>query len=313
MGAAESIGRALGGREMGPQWVVRCVAHDDRTPSLALRDGDGGRLLVHCYAGCDPLDILSALRRLGLGGDLHHADTPRRPKVQTPLTLGTPAKVAAILARTVPIHGKLAERYLQARGCAVPYDSDLRYLPPTAEFRWPTMVAIITDLVTGVPMSLHFTALDMDGSAKAPIGTPKRLLGGHRKAGGVIRLTADADVTTHLGIAEGIETALAVTAAMATSAPWLPVWSAIDAGNLADLPVVAGVERLTVFSDTDASGTGQIAARMLAARWHATGTIRWPHDGHAELGRDRGPHDSLSACRGRWEWCLGQAQRARAR
>jgi len=58
---------------------------------------------------------------------------------------------------------------------------------------------------------------------------------------------------------------------MATSAPWLPVWSAIDAGNLAGLPVVAGVERLTVFSDTDASGTGQIAARMLAARWHAAG------------------------------------------
>ena len=51
MGFAAAIGQTLNGRKHGRQWMVRCVAHADRTPSLALRDGDGGRLLVHCHAG----------------------------------------------------------------------------------------------------------------------------------------------------------------------------------------------------------------------------------------------------------------------
>lgn len=35
------------------QWLARCPAHADRTPSLAIRDGEGGRVLVRCWAGCD--------------------------------------------------------------------------------------------------------------------------------------------------------------------------------------------------------------------------------------------------------------------
>ena len=59
-----------------------------------------------------------------------------------------------------------------------------------------------------------------DGSAKAimPDGSnPKRMLG--RAAGAAIKLSADADVTMGLGIAEGIETALSIL-----SAGWRPVW-----------------------------------------------------------------------------------------
>lgn len=246
---------------------------------MSIADGVDGRLLVHCHAGCNSLDILAALRRLGLtsgfrrGGALRPSGINFRggeSKVKMKVASSSP-KMASILARALPIHGTLADCYLQVRGCGVPVDSDLRYLPPTAEYPWPTMVAIITDFVTGSALSLHFTSLSLDGRSKAPIDKPKRLLGGHRKARGVIRLTDDADVTTHLGFAEGIETALAVTAAMDASAHWLPVWSAIDVGNLASLPVVDGIERLTIFSDTDANGIGQTAARMLAARWHAAG------------------------------------------
>jgi hypothetical protein len=53
------------------RWSARCPAHDDRSPSLSLRDA-GDRLLVHCHAGCHPEDVL---RALGLGwGDLHTGD-----------------------------------------------------------------------------------------------------------------------------------------------------------------------------------------------------------------------------------------------
>ncbi len=50
-----------GVRETGyGKYVARCSAHDDRSPSLAISEGDGGRLLLHCWAGCETEDILSA-------------------------------------------------------------------------------------------------------------------------------------------------------------------------------------------------------------------------------------------------------------
>lgn len=42
-------------------WSARCPAHDDRGPSLAVRELDDGRLLVHCFAGCDAHDVLAAV------------------------------------------------------------------------------------------------------------------------------------------------------------------------------------------------------------------------------------------------------------
>ena len=37
------------------RWVARCPAHDDRGPSLSVREMDDGRILVHCFAEC-PID-----------------------------------------------------------------------------------------------------------------------------------------------------------------------------------------------------------------------------------------------------------------
>jgi hypothetical protein len=34
------------------EWVARCPAHDDKSPSLAVKEADDGRILVHCFAGC---------------------------------------------------------------------------------------------------------------------------------------------------------------------------------------------------------------------------------------------------------------------
>jgi putative DNA primase/helicase len=271
---AATIARIFGGKKSGGGFILRCIVHEDRSPSLSIADGDDGRLLVRCHAGCDPLEVLAELRRRGLaGGDNDHAGhrhqhhhQRRRLRPNAPLA-GTSPKVAAIWNRAAPIAGTLAERYLRTRGCAVPR-SGLRYLPPSVRFQWPTMVALVTDFVTGIPTTLHFTALAIDGSGKAPIETPRRPLAGHRKQGGVIRLTADSEVTTELGIGEGIETCLAVAKVLG---PLRPIWSAIDAGNLAGLPVVPGIDRLVIYSDTDPSGTGQAAARTLATRWHQAG------------------------------------------
>lgn len=43
------------------RWQARCPAHDDRGPSLSIRELDDGRVLVHCFAGCDVHSVLSAV------------------------------------------------------------------------------------------------------------------------------------------------------------------------------------------------------------------------------------------------------------
>ena len=50
-----------GGRKVGGQLVMRCPAHDDKNPSLAVCELDDGRLLLRCHAGCTTEDILAAL------------------------------------------------------------------------------------------------------------------------------------------------------------------------------------------------------------------------------------------------------------
>jgi hypothetical protein len=47
-------------RTSGNSWMACCPAHDDRTPSLTVRDADG-RILIHCFAGCDTRSILNAV------------------------------------------------------------------------------------------------------------------------------------------------------------------------------------------------------------------------------------------------------------
>ena len=46
--------------------MVRCPVHDDRNPSLSIREDSPGHLLVYCHAGCSQADVIEALRELGL-------------------------------------------------------------------------------------------------------------------------------------------------------------------------------------------------------------------------------------------------------
>ncbi len=51
----------LHARPTGPgRWMARCPAHADSSPSLSIREGDGGRLLLHCFAGCATANVLRA-------------------------------------------------------------------------------------------------------------------------------------------------------------------------------------------------------------------------------------------------------------
>jgi hypothetical protein len=48
-------------RRSGRQFLAACPAHDDRRPSLAVRELDDGRVLLRCHAGCRTEAVLDAL------------------------------------------------------------------------------------------------------------------------------------------------------------------------------------------------------------------------------------------------------------
>lgn len=61
MGIDLVLSRLAGVRKTGSgTWVAKCPSHQDRTPSLSLRQADD-RVLLHCFAGCGTDDILAAL------------------------------------------------------------------------------------------------------------------------------------------------------------------------------------------------------------------------------------------------------------
>ena len=41
-------------------WTCKCPAHEDRGPSLSVAETDDGRILLHCFAGCDVVDVVAA-------------------------------------------------------------------------------------------------------------------------------------------------------------------------------------------------------------------------------------------------------------
>lgn len=223
--------------------------------------GDGFGLLCHVY-GWAPSEALRRVAELALPGTRSCCELSPMPAA---VLASVPAKelrrwsaqAQSIWARSLPLRGTPGEAYFLGRVCVLPpEDGDLRFLAPR-DHHPPTLVARITDAVSAEPLTLHFTPLTDAGRGK------RKLLAGHAKAGGVVRLWPDEAVTYGLGIAEGIETALSLAHA------YQPVWAAVDSGNLARLPVLAGIESLIIAQDGDAAG--QRASTALAKRWHAAG------------------------------------------
>jgi len=48
-------------KKSGNSWSARCPAHEDRKASLSVSEGEGGRALVHCHAGCTATAITAAI------------------------------------------------------------------------------------------------------------------------------------------------------------------------------------------------------------------------------------------------------------
>ena len=75
---ARTLTHDLGGQWRGRYGTANCPAHPNtRTPALSLSDGNDGRTLAYCHAGCDFASVVAALRGMGLlegGGALAAPD-----------------------------------------------------------------------------------------------------------------------------------------------------------------------------------------------------------------------------------------------
>ena len=265
MSAAE-IAHALGeARKEGRAWRCCCPLHGGR--SLTLRDGDGGRVLATCWAGCNRLEVLAELRRSGLLNELR-ANKNYQGSISAGAhkdSDGQIARAIAIWREARPVAGTPVEKYLASRSITGPLPSNLRFhpaCPHPSGARFPAMVALVEHVTHG-PVAIHRAYLQSDGSDKAFVEPSKAMLG--PVGGGAVRL-ATVRQDRWLAIAEGIETALSVATACA-----LPVWAALSAGGIRSLVLSSRAMHIVICADNDASGTGQRAASDAAARWLSEG------------------------------------------
>ena len=113
MGADILLARLDGVRRTGPgRWLAKCPTHADRSPSLAVRECDDARVLVHCFASCDVESILDAVRLTfaALYPERaldHHIKRERRPFSADDVLacLATEALIVAIAASHI-VQGK---------------------------------------------------------------------------------------------------------------------------------------------------------------------------------------------------------------
>ena len=154
--------------------------------------------------------------------------------------------------------------YLRSRGHtgAVPkcirFHPALRYVDDDGEVTYhPAMVTAVTNQ-DGVVSTLHRTYLTSEGT-KANVKSAKKLMPGRKLHGSSIKLAEPVDGV--LGLAEGIETALASSRIFKVS-----VWSCVSSVLMETWEPPVGVTKVMIFGDNDQKFAGQAAAYALAKR-----------------------------------------------
>ncbi len=134
-----------GVKQRGRGYMALCPAHDDRNPSLSVREGDDGRVRVKCFAGCDEKDITHAMG-LTMGNLFLDPISPLHSNRQRPPAPPRPQPAAPKRRKRVktvnhPDSGSgscpiATYRYCTADGATVRVKA--RYITPDGkkDFRW---------------------------------------------------------------------------------------------------------------------------------------------------------------------------------
>ena len=244
---AKQLCEELGGHWSGAKGMARCPAHDDRTPSLGVTLGRRA-ILFHCFAGCSQDQVLTALAGRGVSPASMfsgNAEVDARANVDKPAHR---AFAERIWREATPISDTLAKAYLEARGIRA-VSRALRFHPrtplgPRGNTQYlPAMIAAVT-MDHGL-VAVHRTFLNPMRPAVAPFDNPKRALGS--LASGAVRLFDP--VEGRLGLAEGIESALA-----AKALTQIPCWASLGNERFGLVSIPESVRELHLFVDHDAGG-----------------------------------------------------------
>lgn len=127
---AEAFADTLRARHVAPgRWIARCPAHRDHSPSLSIRKGRDGRVLLHCFTGCTVVAILGAL---GLASRDLYAGPPPSPEQARKAALERKTHERKQCARRRD-HGAACEHLLKLERIVDELGRRLARLPEDAE------------------------------------------------------------------------------------------------------------------------------------------------------------------------------------
>ncbi len=276
---AREITKVLGGRWSGSSGVAKCPAHPDKSPSLSISDGDDGRLLTKCHAGCAPEAVWGALRDRGLVGGEKQSRTMRpcsrrhkrrdKPALE-PEPSPNQAHALEIWRASRPAEGSPVEDYLRGRGITGPIPRTVKYHPallqPDIGQHLPALVAAVANVErkwTGIQR----TYLTLTGN-KAPLTRPKMALGTLR--GGAVRL---APTTDRVWLTEGVEDGLALMQMTGE-----PAWAVLGTSGFKSVELPDHIRQVILAPDGDDAGQAVIedAARRLAGQGREVRAAKLP-------------------------------------
>ena len=246
-------------RVNGTQYKALCPVHNEKTPSLSIKEASNGDVIAYCFGcGATGIDVVSALglekSELFRESYQMNEEKPDYETQQKKQYLDDVSKLSQTLANDNPV-----VKYLNSRKItAIP--KTIRYLPEykqQGEFH-PCMVARIDDN-EGNRISYHLTHLTRDGK-KANVEIVKKILPCERDMIGYASIKLFKHSGT-LAVTEGIETALAYQ-----QENGVPTWALINAQNMKQWQCPKDIKELLIVADMDGSFTGQSVAYELARR-----------------------------------------------
>lgn len=253
----------LGGTWHGLVAMCRCPAHEDRTPSLSIRQGDRS-ILVTCFAGCASEDVLRAIAR--------KSPIPVAGKGQIERAIrksGNPHWTIWQAAR--PVTGTLGERYLfETRRLTKPLNH-VRFHPqcPRGAGKSATFEPA---LIVGMHLGNRLTAIQrifLDPSTARC--TAKIVLGQSIGAA----WTNDS-VGGKVALAEGFETAAAFT-----QLHDIPAWASMGARRLPQVRFPPEVHTVILLRDNDPEGEAAERKAVVAYRAQGLAVEHAPPPTHA--------------------------------